>query len=474
SLIKKSSIDILTVMNLKFLLIYFLVLNVSFQVFAVCPTDNPVNMNNLTIKERSMQLAYNRLVSWVRNRSRGFSNNTSLIFGPSIDGTYFFRLGEHGDDGRYANGGLDVSIGESIQRLKEELLATGLFPKYQTEESMLASFANNAGRALERPEIKRCAKHFPGGDETLEFTEKEKIHFGNPKTIENYLQPFKLILDGSYPPDCIMMGHATYSRIPFDAEELQDMGPLFGKIPFEKLPASLNPGLTKYLREELGFKGFIYPDWYDMGAIEQFLDEFIAERGAGLSKTLVLIYLSTYANIDKFVVTYTHAKLKSEIDNLPDSIQKHWRQKLLSQMPRYLKWSDSLGLMNIVNELPLEDLVYIKATGSVETQGQLTPAFLYSLGVEAAEKLYKPNGLDPWNRTGVLVLLLRQFFVEEMSKLTNNQLSATVLPPVGIDDEQRWFDQLNGHIGYEALSQPDYWETEEMKKVFCRIGLGVK
>ena len=49
------------------------------------------------------------------------------------------------------------------------------------------------------------------------------------------------------------------------------MGGAFTAVADDATAASFNPAVVRYLREDLGFRGTIVGDWYNMGAVEKFV-----------------------------------------------------------------------------------------------------------------------------------------------------------------------------------------------------------
>ena len=195
-----------------------------------------------------LKVANERLEQYFIERSKAYksakySENLPLVglLGPTLDGTYYYRLGsEYYDD---SNGGL--SIGNSlISNVKKALIAKG-FPPIQKQELFLIGRTSYRARRLGAPHLKFCVKHFPGGDEKIEITESEPMNYSRAQSVFEYMEPFFEVIQSSYPPFCVMLGHSSYPAEAFKAEKDQYLGALLGDFPFEELPASLNPGITK-------------------------------------------------------------------------------------------------------------------------------------------------------------------------------------------------------------------------------------
>src|SRR5690606_7232575 len=119
-----------------------------------------------------------------------------------------------------------------------------------------------------------CVKHFPGGAANLELTEMRPVKFEDPEPVREAVQLFRDVFAAPRPPEAVMLSHASYP-----AEAFDDASAPEGSVPFGDIPASLNPAIVDYLRHQLGYRGLIIGDWYDMGAIERFVVTYAAELG---------------------------------------------------------------------------------------------------------------------------------------------------------------------------------------------------
>lgn len=145
-----------------------------------------------------------------------------------------------------------------------------------------ARYGEATVRAYENTGILCCGKHFPGhGDTGVDS------HLGLPvidKTIEELeaaeLIPFRACIEAGIP--AIMSSHI-----------------LFPNIEKEKIPGTMSRTIiTDLLKKRLGFKGLVFSDCMEMGAIGQFYgtpEGVVAAFKAGvdlaeLSKTLELMY----------------------------------------------------------------------------------------------------------------------------------------------------------------------------------------
>ena len=139
------------------------------------------------------------------------------------------------------------------------------------------------------PAREMVVKSFPGL--MTETTEKEPLHYDNAAPIADAVRSFDYVLTHGKQPWGIMLAHASYnldgfpglgSKKPIEVPDmLTNMVRKGLNLPnsasvkdvFSQVPASLNPVVTQYLRDEKGYKGVLVGDWYNMGAIEDFQDK---------------------------------------------------------------------------------------------------------------------------------------------------------------------------------------------------------
>lgn len=408
---------------------------------------------------RAIKHAQVKLEKWMNDRSRHLQ--PGLIYGPNLDGTYFYRIGEH-------NPGENLALGSQLDAHRAALLSQG-FPELQYEELTLINLTNNRARATGASHVRRCAKHFPGGDEDLERTEDESVAYMNFQQIIQFLQPFHLALQGKHPPECIMLGHALFPPEPFQGSEHVFLGPWIGKYPFKKVPASLNPEIVRFLKKHMNFQGTTIGDWYDMGAIRIFVEKLRTERGKlrGRSLTLMITYLATYAEVDQIPGLYlTDVKpvVQEALAHFPKKILADWIQTLKRQTVDFLDRSGFNVSPLTVENMTLGQLIKIRTMNSRNENDLKEMAQI--LGPSPADFLRTTfaRAGDAWNRSGVLVMIQRQLVIEDL--LGDRR---TVLPGIEEKDETRWINQLNADPDFQLAYSSIPWKSNEVQNLFCQL-----
>ncbi len=398
------------------------------------------------------------LRKWVGNKSRGIG--FPQMMAPNMDATYFYRLGRIGTHGY----GMHK---DELTKSRDNLTGMG-FPKVEQNELDLVNHTSYAGRRDVLPDARYVAKHYPGGTEMLEATEREPVHFNDPTQIKHWDQGFQRLIGSSAPPSGVMLGHATYDRGGFNLSEADAKMPGYlGNKKFEDVPASMNPVLVKHLRETVGFHGMVVPDWYDMGAIKQFVKT--CNLGVDLTlefKTLVLATLAgvdfltgvepdptTWITQDTRFLTALPALHEEFVRKLDESVQRLW-----ALMPHP---GVSLGAvpLTVVDKLMLKSFNVKQATykpiyeAYIAKRPEVRPVF----------DVFMKHGIgdfDVWNRTGVMTLIQRQLVVERLSGKKFNAL------PKDIPDEERWFRDLMANKEFRTHYDAIDWGGAEAAKAF--------
>ncbi len=406
---------------------------------------------------------------WLTQRSQ-MLNSEKVIYGPNLDGTYFYRLGQNDFSDRY-------SIGAKIKKARQDLSANG-FPIIESNELEVIGLTNNRARAKAAPNTIRCAKHFPGGSEDLELTESQTVFYSDNDQIASFIHPFKVVINGDNPPQCLMLGHATYTNTPFHQPESEFLGPLIGYQPFNSIPSSLNPGVIKYLRDDLGYKGYTTADWLNMGAVNKWIKTLPANH----SEQLLSLYASTYADVDIAPGLRIDTKwarygpsgiswenLIKEAKSLQPNIYQDWNSKLTNSLYDLFERLGYPMSKQDIERLPFEEKLAIKAARIEDSPCSSRSSSPMNLSQQLCEKLQTiMGGADPWNRSGVLTLLQRQFVTETL--LANfKKESLSLGTPHSPEDEIKWFQKLKDNKEFWKTYSSINWDTREVQDVFCHV-----
>jgi hypothetical protein len=239
-----------------------------------------------TSPDAAMRFAVEGLRRWIEGKTLTISPSSPVaLLGPSGDeGVYYWRL-----ESALNGFGFDpTSLGSAITRYSE----AGLPPINSTEIQAINSiYYSELSRLL--PNRRFVAKHFPGGNDFLEVTEGHQIHYGSEYPIARWINGFRRY-SGAWG---MMLSHASYDLSSFpniDQVPPPPIPPFYTELMrqalnlpadasprqiFSQVPASINPFVSHYLRDErgLGYTGMITSDWYNMGSVAMFLQG--VERG---------------------------------------------------------------------------------------------------------------------------------------------------------------------------------------------------
>jgi hypothetical protein len=184
-----------------------------------------------------------------------------------LDETRFYRLG---NDGSKVGYGLDEG---SLSKLVVDISGRG-FPRIHASELDSVTSARLSSLRDALPQTRLVGQHFPaesGGRSRLEATERQPVYLPEVRT-DNFRHAIAV---GAV--DDVMVGHAGVAWNQKDFPGIErirksvKLHPALEQRDDEDIPASLHPFAAAYLREELGHTGLIIPDWYDMGAISEFI-----------------------------------------------------------------------------------------------------------------------------------------------------------------------------------------------------------
>lgn len=204
---------------------------------------------------------------------------TEAILGPVIDEADYYRLGND----TINLGELHYDSEAFINTQRDRQLARG-FPRIIPSEFKHVTdiFYHQIRATL--PDRRFVALHFPGGDIHLTATHVKPMHYNNPQDIQRWVNLFRSKTDAWG----MMLSHATYDLGAFtDMDKVTPPNiPSFVEHAlrraagvseqasamelYSRVPASLNPYVMNYLRENLGYKGTTVSDWYNMEGILAF------------------------------------------------------------------------------------------------------------------------------------------------------------------------------------------------------------
>jgi beta-N-acetylhexosaminidase len=122
---------------------------------------------------------------------------------------------------------------------------------YGEDPQRVAEFAREHMRGLQEHGLLATAKHFPGHGNTSEDSHIELpiLTFGRAAADQVELVPYRVLIPAGL--GAVMTAHIAFPAITGDT-----------------IPATLHPQLTTaLLREELGFRGVVFTDALDMGAV---------------------------------------------------------------------------------------------------------------------------------------------------------------------------------------------------------------
>ncbi|MBC7465528.1 MAG: hypothetical protein H7256_06005 [Bdellovibrio sp.] len=396
---------------------------------------------------------------WLFEKSKSLNDNpeNNILYGPNLDGTYFYRLGESSVTDNY-------SFGASLKKQRETMLKNN-FPQYQPTEAASIAFINNQARAKAAPKSIRCMKHFPGGNEDTELTEAESVQFFELNLFNKMHEPFISILKTPTAPTCLMIGHAQYKPQFMKQSPTQNLKSL-GTQNFDQLPASLNPGITKYLRDDLKFDGLVVADWFNMGAIKQ----FVKKLNSPYASEFVVTYLAVNAGMDFIPMQVSAAKVlqaaarqDAKTKPVPQSILNELNENLNKSVYETLRRIGAPQSMDFIKNLSLEQKLDIKLTPSQD------PFSIEAISPDLYKKLYVHHQwADIWNRTGVMVLLQRQMALETLLN-KNEKIPFTFGRPTSIKSEVQWFETLMKNEKFRRAYDQIKWDSDEVQNLFCHV-----
>lgn len=245
----------------------------------------------MTVKKAALHHAeaMEELRAWILARSKNLPPSKFAYLGPTMDlGTYYFWVGREPLDGEKIS--QKEGIGQKLASLKAsqtELSQLGIKGVVPEELNRVAALLYQTHTSA-HPDYRFVVKHFPGGDERVELTESQPVHFDKKSPIADFISAFNPVLNSGTPPWGIMLSHASYDltqfpglqnmkqpEIPdFIIQALRASNPALANASvlelFSQVPASMNPFINQYLREVKGYQGVTVSDWYYMQSATAF------------------------------------------------------------------------------------------------------------------------------------------------------------------------------------------------------------
>lgn len=404
---------------------------------------------------------------WLIQKSKSLktSGRNDVLYGPNLDGTYFYRLGKieavspseaHKTSDRF-------SMGQAILKQREKMIAQN-FPIYKPTEAASIGFVNNRARAKATSSSIRCMKHFPGGDEYLEMTEAQRVLYKDAESFKKMLEPFVSILRTTDAPTCMMIGHAQYLPEFLGQNSMQNLGE-FGFVPFAEIPATLNPGVVQYLRKNLNFDGIVVADWMNMGAISQ----FVKQLNLPYDMDFVIAYLAVNSGLDfisiehSSAINISFARNREHAKMIPLQLLEDFNNKLNFSVKETLRRIGIPKSEKFIQQLTLAEKIAIKATSTD------LPIGISERYPDIFEKLRIHHlGSDIWNRTGVMTLLQRQIAIESILSKWESK-NVTFGRPTTIESETPWFERLMENNQFRDVYDRIDWNSNEVQNLFCHI-----
>lgn len=218
--------------------------------------------------EKIEKLAQKELWSFVKKKANSLTDNRKMLLWPTMDLSMAFIIWDSQNSEKF------WKVKNLAYWNKEEwwayksYLKEQWFPIMSPQEMKKISKIWYFSRIEWNPEGKWVAKHFPWWDESLLLTHTWLVKFQAwNEYVKSSLSLFSEIIKDEKAPKWIMISHASYdiSYFPWIEKVINRDNwkyPYLNGIPFDEIPASLNPYLNSYLKETLWYKWLIIPDWF--------------------------------------------------------------------------------------------------------------------------------------------------------------------------------------------------------------------
>ncbi len=448
-----------------------------------------------SVEEAALKYAADGLRSWIRKKVAKIDKESPVaLLGPSMDrGTYYYRFGRVGGilgENAFGWGYTAEELVSEAERLRK----LGL-PAINNGEINAVNTIYFSELSAALPKRHLVAKHFPGGTQLLETTEMDLIHF----SAKDY--PIAEWIKGFAPAKNafgMMLSHATYDLAAFPDIEKMDKP----KIPdfinralrkahgqtegtpdidlYSQVPASLNPYVTQYLRQQVGFKGAIVGDWYKMISVSSYVEKLNFDDLSGTSqrpghddKTLIMA-ISAGVNYvrpmdSRFVNPQFWRDFEASGSLEFQQFEERLNSSILGNYERLRKPSDPIKTIEDLKKVPLMERIDLVGDildvteGAIAKRGekkhsQYQDASLKAMQAATDKELYRVINIDHvvatndlYSRTGVLTMQFRAKAVEFLSGGTLKVPDA----PIETGKEEAW---LKGLI-----------DNPEFKKIYDRV-----
>ncbi len=451
--------------------------------------------------EICLKQANESLIENLAQKAEKLPSYFHTAFIPFDEGVRHYRLGE----GYKTGWGLkDNEAGTESLQDRIQHFENIEFPNVVCEESQLLSISRIHSLREANPNIRIMLQHFPSGSALLEATEEDLVHFDNPTDIQRWQKNYSEFLETQM-PDGIMLSHASYdySEKSFPGityiRNQTELSPFLKNVDFNSIPASLNPVVSQYLREQMNYEGLIIADWYDMGAIKKFAESVDMDKLNEFDWRIKAFVLATDAGVDTLQGFIDLETLIFKIEQIKE-VDPPLFERINTNLDRIIENSfirlSFLKNQNDPNTLKLPFSEYQKLarpffSHSVSTKDlSFTEKYLFvtfnsrhyqkfynnfekafevlqKKGVQKKHKflfelLYREGvgDFDIWNRFGVMTMMQRQLFVEELA-------GKSFLPlPASTKEESAWFETLMNHKEFRFYYDQIQWDSSQMKALF--------
>lgn len=424
--------------------------------------------------------AMNGLRTWMLARTRNLRPSESAFLGPTMDlGTYYNWVGRESHDGDKIT--QREGVGQkpaSLRASQIELAAIGLKEIVPDELNRVSTLLYQVHTSA-HPNYRFVLKHFPGGDERVEFTESQPVHFDKTSPIARFLSAFDPVLKGSNPPWGVMLSHASYdlSQFPsinqmqlpdvpdFVIQALRAANPSLANAStqelFSQVPASMNPFVTQYLREIKGYQGLMVSDWYYMKSATDFAEKidfsfltggthkpkpddvkFIMAVTSGMNYMRATLDTSNPAG--GFWAAFERQSPAAFAD-----FERRLNTLILSTYDKVRSSSDPNFSLSDIQDMPFADKVRMFSNQMIPTDYKDGPLRTIGLAINETNAVGQN---DLWQHGAVLTMQYRKGIVEQ---ITGQKFPDAPLKP---SEELAWFKQLMGDQRFRSVYDSLDWK----------------
>lgn len=279
--------------------------------------------------EWGLRMRLDSTLAFPQHMTMGALDNAKLVYDIGIEiGKQCKRLGVH------INFGPVVDVNSNSQNPIIGVRSFG-----EDKYNVLAKSLQYM-KGLQSQKILACAKHFPGhGDTDLDSHLTLPTISNSKKYIDDIdLYPYKKLIDDTLA--CIMTAHISVPSIESNA----------------KIPASLSyKVVSKLLKDKMNFKGLVFSDALNMGAVSNLYEPGVLEKNAFMAGNDVLLFSQ---NIPKAFEVIENSLLSKEIDydRLEESVKKILFKKYKLGLNRKVQ-IDTAHLISDLNNRKAKSLI---------------------------------------------------------------------------------------------------------------------